>query len=182
MATATHIPVSEYLATSYRPDRDYIDGEVRERNLGEQPHALIQITLAAILHNHRKKWQIRVLPEQRVQVSKTRYRIPDVCVLAASASAEGIVREAPMICIEVLSPGDTIGSIQERADDYTEMGVPFIWAIDPLRRRAWVMSSDGLMKVREAELTVPGTPIRINLAEVFAELDEIQPPNKAAEI
>ncbi|ADV80852.1 Uma2 family endonuclease [Terriglobus saanensis] len=174
MATATHIPVSEYLATSYRPDRDYIDGEVRERNLGEQPHALIQIAFATILRNHRKEWNIRVLVEQRVQVSKDRFRIPDVCVLPATASAEGIVREAPMICIEVLSPRDTPTSLQERADDYTEMGVPFIWAVDPISRRAWVTSSDGLMKLREDEFTVPGTPIRVSLSELFAELDEIQ--------
>ena len=33
MSTATLIPVEEYLSTSYRPDRDYIDGEVRERNV-----------------------------------------------------------------------------------------------------------------------------------------------------
>ena len=28
MASATQIPVSEYLQTTYRPDREYIDGEV----------------------------------------------------------------------------------------------------------------------------------------------------------
>ncbi len=34
MATAVHIPLSEYLQTTYRPDRDYIDGELKERNPG----------------------------------------------------------------------------------------------------------------------------------------------------
>jgi hypothetical protein len=34
MATAGVIPVSEYLRTTYRPDRDYIDGELKERNVG----------------------------------------------------------------------------------------------------------------------------------------------------
>ena len=33
MAT-TLIPVEEYLRTSY-PDREYVDGEIRERNIGE---------------------------------------------------------------------------------------------------------------------------------------------------
>jgi hypothetical protein len=33
MATNTVIPVSEYLSTTYRPDCDYVDGEVQERNL-----------------------------------------------------------------------------------------------------------------------------------------------------
>jgi hypothetical protein len=31
MAAATQISVTGYLNTTYRPDRDYVDGEVRER-------------------------------------------------------------------------------------------------------------------------------------------------------
>ena len=33
MATAPTLSVTEYLDTSYRPDREYIDGDLRERNL-----------------------------------------------------------------------------------------------------------------------------------------------------
>ena len=40
--TPALIPVEEYLRTVYRPDCDYIDGEVLERNLGEKPHARLQ--------------------------------------------------------------------------------------------------------------------------------------------
>jgi len=36
------ISVQEYLATSYRPDCDYVDGRVEERNLGEYNHAKLQ--------------------------------------------------------------------------------------------------------------------------------------------
>ncbi len=39
MASTTQVPVSEYLKTSYRPDREYIDGELRERNVGKWEHA-----------------------------------------------------------------------------------------------------------------------------------------------
>jgi hypothetical protein len=44
MAAATQLPisVSEYLHTSYRPDCDYVDGVVEERNLGELDHAALQ--------------------------------------------------------------------------------------------------------------------------------------------
>jgi Uma2 family endonuclease len=35
MATTMRIPLSEYLETSYRPDREYVDGEIRERNVGK---------------------------------------------------------------------------------------------------------------------------------------------------
>jgi hypothetical protein len=54
MATSTSIPISEYRQTTYRPDCDYIDGEVKERNVGEQPHGYLQAILAGIFHGNRR--------------------------------------------------------------------------------------------------------------------------------
>jgi hypothetical protein len=34
MATSVHIPIAEYLGTSYRPDRECIDGEMVDRDMG----------------------------------------------------------------------------------------------------------------------------------------------------
>ena len=48
MATAA-ISLQEYLATSYRPDRDYVDGAVLERNLGEREHGAIQTFLGGLV-------------------------------------------------------------------------------------------------------------------------------------
>jgi Uma2 family endonuclease len=174
MASTTLIPVSEYLNTSYRPDCDYVDGEVQERNLGERDHALLQGILTAIFYNHRKVWQAIALPEQRVQVSPTRFRIPDICILHRSDPVEPIVRTAPWICIEILSPEDRLQRMQERIDDYLGMGVGFIWVIDPGTRHAWAASSTGLQATPNGAFTVEGSPIRISLAEVFAEFDEMQ--------
>lgn len=42
MATAVLISLVEYLRTSYRPDCDYLDGEVVERNFGEFDHSSAQ--------------------------------------------------------------------------------------------------------------------------------------------
>lgn len=42
MTTSTVVPLQVYLETSYRPDCDCIDGEVRERNAGEGQHASVQ--------------------------------------------------------------------------------------------------------------------------------------------
>ncbi len=40
MATL-QISLEEYLRTSYHPDRDYVDGEVQVRNLGEFDHGAV---------------------------------------------------------------------------------------------------------------------------------------------
>ena len=39
MPTGTLISVEQYLATSYRPDCDYVDGRIEERNLGKLDHS-----------------------------------------------------------------------------------------------------------------------------------------------
>lgn len=172
MATPVLIPVSEYLKTMYRPDCDYVDGEVEERNLGERQHGLLQGILFSIFQANRRSWRMLPLLEQRVQVSATRFRIPDVCLVSPADGSEPIVRKAPLLCVEVLSSEDTLKRMQVRIKDYVAMGVPCIWVIDPLRREAYYASDDGFEPVSDS-LVVPGTPITIGLGEVFSELDDL---------
>ena len=64
MAASTVVPLSEYLRTSYRPDRDWIDGEVRERTIGEGQHASVQKFLIRFLGDRETEYAIKVWPEQ----------------------------------------------------------------------------------------------------------------------
>jgi Uma2 family endonuclease len=167
MSSATLVSVQEYLAASFDPDRDYVDGEIQERNLGEQPHSLMQTSLAAFLFNRRTQWAIRVLTEQRVQVSPTRFRVPDVCVLPASASRDPIVRQAPFLCIEILSPEDRVSRLNERLSDYFQMGVRYVWVLDPLTRRAFCYTPGEMHEVLDGMLRTKGPDIEVPLEEVF---------------
>jgi len=81
METGILVSVDEYLTTSYEPDCDYVDGYVEERNLGENDHSDLQTAIAFYLGSRKKELGIYVVVEQRVQVSPTRFRVPDVCVL-----------------------------------------------------------------------------------------------------
>ena len=82
MSTGTVVTLSEYLATSYRPDCEYLDGELLERNVGEWDHSRLQMLLSRYLCNREKQWGILVVVEQRVQVKATRFRVPDISVLS----------------------------------------------------------------------------------------------------
>lgn len=172
MATSALIPVSEYLNTTYRPDRDYVDGELRERNVGEQPHAHVQGIIYGMFRDHRKDWHVRPLPEQRVQVSAQRYRVPDVCVIRSNDPKDDIITFAPLLCVEVLSADDSLRELQERIDDYVAMGVKNIWAIDPWKRLGYIASARKFEQPEDGVLRIEGTPIEISLEKVFAELDE----------
>ena len=173
MATAALIPVSEYLTTTYRPDRDYIDGEVRERNLGETPHSGLQTFIALLFSINRKEWGLRSFTEQRVQISTERFRVPDVCALYPDGPPGGILRTAPELCIEILSPGDSLTDMQDRVDDYVALGVPHIWLIDPVKRRAWTADAQGIHVLATDAFTIPETPVRVPLADMYRELDDI---------
>src|SRR5579864_5054858 len=108
MPAGTLVSVEEYLSTSYDPDCDYVDGEVLERNLGEQDHSRLQGVLYAYLFNREKQWGIYVFPEQRVQVSRARFRVSDIYAVAGSRPIEQIFTQPPFLCIEILSPEDTM--------------------------------------------------------------------------
>lgn len=77
------------------------------------------------------RWGIRVVTEQRVQVSPTRFRISDICATLASDPIRPILTQAPFLCIEILSKDDTVSQLNERIADYFRMGVRYVWVIDP---------------------------------------------------
>jgi Uma2 family endonuclease len=165
------LSTSEYLSTSYRPDQELIDGQLIERNVGEYDHSNLQGALIAWLTNRQRKWNIRVLPEQRIRVSASRFRIPDVCVISRDQPIERVFTKPPLVCIEVLSTDDTLRSMQTRIDDYVAFGVPNIWILDPVARRAYVCSGKGLREPEDNALRAPVSPIEIALPELFGELD-----------
>ena len=162
----------EYLRTAYHPDCDFVEGHLEERNVGEVEHSRLQKILLRLFDRNEREWNIEALPECRLQVSPDRFRIPDVMVLQRGQRFTGVIRQPPQICIEILSPEDTWTRLRERLDDYLRLGVPHIWCFEPDSRQARRYTAEGFTRVNEPALTVPGTPIRIELAEVFAILDE----------
>lgn len=172
MATAPALlSIEEYLRTSYKPDVDFVDGVIQERNLGEFEHARLQTLAAVFFATHEKDWKISTVVEQRIRVSEGGVRICDIAVLRADAPREKVTETPPLICIEVLSPEDRLSRVKPRLADYLRMGVENVWLVDPIYRSAWTFDASGLHEADPANLTVPNTPIRLDLTEAFAALD-----------
>ena len=91
----------EYLHTPYRPDCDYVDGLVLERNLGTHPHGRLQLLVAAYLLAQERPRQIHAVVECRLKIRPHKYRIPDVMVLPAAASYPPVI-EQPPCCVSRL--------------------------------------------------------------------------------
>jgi len=152
MSTSAFISAKEYLATSYRPDCDFVDGEVQARNLGEYAHGALQGSIYAMLRAMRVEWEIRVVPKLRVQVRSDRFLVPDICVMSGDAPKEQIVRHPPLLCIEILSPEDTVLRMRERIANFLGMGVLQVRLLDPATRTAIVCEGVSMVGHKEGEL------------------------------
>ena len=95
--------VREYLRTSWSPDREFVDGRIEERNLGEKEHSIIQRYLTFLFMLKRDEWGVEVFPELRTQTGARNFRVPDVLVMRAGEKFDRYVTHPPLIAIEILS-------------------------------------------------------------------------------
>ncbi len=137
MAAATavaraSVSVEAYLNTCFRPDRDYVDGELERRNVGEDIHSAWQLAIMAWFIQN-PDWLVRIRPEIRIKVAERRYRVADVAILDARKPRDPVVLHAPLAVFEVVSRLDRYSRIMARLADFEAMGVPQIWLLDPRR-------------------------------------------------
>jgi Uma2 family endonuclease len=136
--------------------------------VGKYQHARLQALLAARLGEHESKWSAIVVVGQRVRVSANRVRIPDVALIPPGNHSD-VITDPPILVVEILSPDDTYSDTEERASDYLAMGVEAVWIVDPKTRTAHMCI--GQAWVAAPRLHVPGTPIHLELADIYSRLD-----------
>jgi Uma2 family endonuclease len=96
----------------------------------------------------------------------------DVAYLRKEKLPEGQVPEGPTdivpdLCVEVLSPSNTVAQMREKADEYLVAGIEEVWIVDPKKQSVQVLRSDGpprLLNARD-ELTssvLPGFAVQVS--------------------
>src|SRR6185503_17920979 len=112
MSVTALTSMAEYLDTDYSPDREYVDGVVVERHLGEKPHSKVQRHITVYLTTRYPAFS--VWPEQRVRtIPDRRSRVPDVCVTLEEPPSD-VFYTPPFICIEILSRRDEMTDLLEK--------------------------------------------------------------------
>ncbi len=162
--TPTAVSLEEYLRTDYSPDVDYVDGEIEVRNWGEWEHARLQALILRYLMEREKRFSFIAVPEQRVQVAVGRFRVPDIAVVR-SRPLKAFITDPPLLCIEILSPQDTLQRVRRRIHDYLDLGVPCVWIVDPNDQRAEIWTPEGMREIRDGVLTAG--EITVPLAELI---------------
>ncbi len=170
MGTGAPISIQEYLTTSYRPDREYRDGVVTERNVGELAHSHLQGQLACYVVNRRKQWEVAAYISLRIRVRENWYAVPDICIYRLPEPEGRFPTTIPLLWIEILSHDDRMVDVWQKAKDLVECGAPYVWIIEPNTLESQLMTpSGGPNQVPGKTLQIPGTPIVIPLVDVMEE-------------
>ena len=179
--TAATMTVEEFLVHEF-PDvqAELVRGEPRMTPLPGGAHGVVCANLLAVLMPHVSAHRLgRVFADgvgyELVKLPHT-VRGPDVSFvraerLPAAGVGPGLLKLAPDLVVEVLSPSETATLLEEKLDDYLVAGTPLIWVVDPGRRTVMVMSDDAPVHwlrvgdVLDGGGTVPG--FRCAVGELF---------------
>jgi Uma2 family endonuclease len=147
--SAELVSVEQYSHTSFEHDVEFVEGRIAERPEPTWRHSAVQGFLIRELWTLCRRPGLFAMPEQRVQTRPDRFRVPDVCVVGERPTdlARGIVTLPPYLCVEILSPEDSMAEALEKALEYLNFGVEWVWVIDPESLSGQVYCRTGAMDV-----------------------------------
>ena len=161
-ASAMTMTADEFLVHSV-PDgkAELVRGELRVTPPPGAPHGVAAINLIFLLGVHARQRELgRVFGDgfgyELLRLPRT-VRVPDGSFVRADRLPEagigpGLLRLAPDLAIEVLSPTETASELEEKLDDYLVSGTPLIWVVDPVRRTVMIVSADAPVRwLREGD-------------------------------
>ena len=164
MSTTALVPLEEFLRRTEKPNGEYIDGVLHLKSMPTTAHGRMQLALLLLLN----KLGLEALPEVALRITPTKYLVPDV--IAAKHLASPYPTEPVLLCVEILSPEDRIGSMLAKCEQYHAWGVPSCWVIDPVKRVAWEYAA-GEEPLRIADTgKLQAGDISIAVADLFAQL------------
>jgi Uma2 family endonuclease len=85
----------------------------------------------------------------------------------ASDPRDSIVRHQPFLCFEILCQLGTPARLNEKLADYFQMGVCYVWVLDPLARRAYCYTPGEMHEVPDGVLRASNPDIAVSLADAF---------------
>ena len=165
MATQAQISPEQYLSMSFDgPDREYVNGQVLERNVGDEKHSDVQWRLSGIFFNLAKQYPLFGRPELRMRVADSRFRIPDFAVFIGKPPGESVPSQPPFLAIEIISPPDRHSELMARIEEFHAWGVNHLWIIDPALQKIYVYDG-GFREV--TNFALPEFSLEIRPSDLF---------------
>ena len=144
-----------------KPAYEYWQGAAIRKSKPTVLHGVVQFLIMMLLEN--AGWN--TASEVRLKVSSEAEPVPDV--IAVLGKFKGPYPTAgPELCVEIMSPGDTLPRVLEKAQRYIAWGTECVWIIDPEKRTAWSLSREaaaeaawispgGCLQIRDTAISLP---------------------------
>ncbi|MHB1558036.1 MAG: Uma2 family endonuclease [Isosphaeraceae bacterium] len=186
-SVVTRYTPEDLLAMPDGKSYELVDGELVERNIGAESSWIGGMLYAILLHYcHTGRLGIVWPADNGYECfphAPGLVRKPDVSFirsgrLAGNRLPKGWIKIPPDLAVEVVSPNDTAGGLEEKLEDYRRVHVPLIWVIYPALRMVRVFRHNGpTTDLREddelsGEDVIPGFRCRLR---------EVLPPPQPAE-
>lgn len=116
---------------------------------------------------------LRFLPPPQVRtqiVERARYRIPDVMLCPLPLPAGKLITSIPWVIIEITSPDDKLTEILARFQDYEQIGVRHIIALDPEALVAFRFEDGSLIRTQFTSLDLPTGAVPFDTEGLFQQL------------
>ena len=163
MSATDTVSVEDYLHRTEKPYCEYRDGILYPKSLASTLHGRAQFLLQVPLDRQ----GVEALGEVHVRLSPTKYLIPDV--IAAPEIQSPYPTDPVLLCVEILSPEDRVGSILAKCEEYHDWGVPFCWVIDPEKQTGWQYHAGGDPERVDCGGTLIAGQLSVPLEELFSQ-------------
>jgi Uma2 family endonuclease len=151
-----------------KPAYEYWHGAAVQKPMPTVLHGIVQVILALLLE--KAGWN--TASEVRLKVAPEAEPVPDLIAVRGKFTGR-YPTEAPALCVEILSPRDTLAKTLEKAGSYISWRSQCVWIIDPEKRTAWTVSTgaenEPIWIAPNGTLRIEETAIELQL--LFAEVD-----------
>jgi Uma2 family endonuclease len=160
------VTTDEFLAM-HLPDgkAELVRGEVRVTPPPGAPHGTAATNLVLLLGQHVREHRLgRVFADsfgyELIDLPHT-VRVPDLSFVRADrlppgGIGPGLLKVAPDLAVEVLSPSETASELEEKLDDYATAGTPLMWVVDTNRRTVMIIAANAPVRWLREEDTLDG--------------------------
>lgn len=154
----TYTP-EEFMASSVER-AELVNGQIIEKMPPSFDHGKIVTFILAALSQFIWEHDLGELTtEGAFQTGPQQVRAPDIAFLSnaglAGENTAALIRKAPTLAVEIISPSDTYGAVEEKADEYIAAGTLAVWIVNPRWKTVTVKTAADTITYNLGEV-VPG--------------------------